>query len=367
MPARGVRARSRSPYNPVAMARVLSRALADYVVEWRRSPWPVPWEEVFGRRAPLALEIGFGNGDFLSAQAQAHPERDHLGLELSWTAATYLFRRLRRVDAGNVRVLLGDAEALLPALFGPATLAEVWVNHPCPWPKARHVERRLLGEKFLALLAERMRTGARLTVVTDHDGYAEWLAGELAAERALESCHPTGSVAAIVGRTPTKYEEKARARGLPIHYFEWRKRACAARPAGRGSSATGTMPTLKLSGAVAGAELFRGFEPALFRERHEGVDVVVKLQTVYRRADEPAWMIEALAQEDRLRQRFGIDVIPRGSTLLLKLSDLGEPHPTHGVKRALWCAARWLQSRHPALVIEQESLGLPAPAERWPG
>jgi hypothetical protein len=126
------------------------------------------------------------------------------------------------------------------------------------------------------------------------------------------------------------------------------------------------MPTLTLSGEVAPAELFRGFRPALFRERHQGVEVVVKLEAVYRREDAPVWLLETLVQEDRLRQQFGIDVVARGSSLLLKPSTLGQPYPTHGVKRAVWCAARWLRSRHGGLEVRHESLGLDDPPEPWP-
>jgi hypothetical protein len=126
------------------------------------------------------------------------------------------------------------------------------------------------------------------------------------------------------------------------------------------------MPTLTLSGEVAHGELFRGFRPALFRERHQGVEVVVKLEAVYRSCDAPVWLLETLVQEDRLRQQFGIDVVARGATLLLKPSVLGQPYPTHGVKRAVWCAARWLRCRHGSLAVQQESLGLEEPSEPWP-
>ena len=126
------------------------------------------------------------------------------------------------------------------------------------------------------------------------------------------------------------------------------------------------MPTLTLSGAVAPSELFRGFHPALFRERHQGVEIVVRLESVYQRCDAPVWLLEALVQEDRLRQQFGIDVVARDATLLLKPSVLGQPYPTHGVKRAVWCAARWLRSRHGGLALQHESLGLAEPLEPWP-
>ncbi|HEX6885530.1 MAG TPA: tRNA (guanosine(46)-N7)-methyltransferase TrmB [Planctomycetota bacterium] len=351
------------------MARPLSLALEAYLVDWQREPWPIDWERHFGRAAPLALEIGFGNGSFLEGEARAHPERDHVGIELSWTAATHLFRRLRRHELGNVRVLLGEAESLVRHAFAPDTLAEVFVNHPCPWPKARHHERRLLTHAFLGCLAERMQAGARLTVVTDHAEYAQWLGTELAAQPALASCHATVEVPALPGRAPTKYQLKAMAQGIPIHYFQWQKRGAPPDVPHAPSQPRPSelpMPTLSLRGARPESEPFGEFRPLAFREQVGGVEVVVKLEAVYRRTDRPVWLVETLVIEGTLRQQFGIDVIARGPTLLLKPSPLGQPYPTHGVKRAVWCVARWLAHRDPALTVEHDSLGLGEGREPWP-
>jgi len=336
-------------------------------VEWARHPWPLDWAGCFGRRAPLALEIGFGNGAFLVDEARTHPGRDHLGIELSWTAATHLLRRLGQGGCPNVRLLLGDAEALVAHLFAPEALDEVFVNHPCPWPKARHHERRLLRRDFLALLATRMRPGAPLLIVTDHADYATWLQGELAATPELASRHATVEVESIAGRTPTKYQRKARAQGIPSHSFEWRKRPDAA-PVAAGAPAPEElpMPTLSLTGADPARELFPDFRPQRFRERERGVEVIVKLQAIYRRPDQPVWLVETFVQEDHLRQMFAIDVVLRGREVLLKPSALGQPYPTHGVKRAVWCVAAWLRTRHPGLALTHESLGLAVPAEAWP-
>lgn len=345
--------------------RPLSLSIQEHVLDWRPLPWPVRWPEVFGREAPLVLEIGFGNGQFLVEQALEHPERDHVGIELSWSAATRLLRRLEQAGTGNVRVLLVDAEAALVNLFAPESLAEVFVNHPCPWPKARHEERRLLSPAGLALVADRMRTGARLTIVTDHAEYAAWLREILLAQEPLRSCHATAEVSAIPGRRPTKYERKAMAQGVPIHYFQWEKRAPARAPAPP-SETPDAMPSLILRGPHDARRLFAGFEPQVFQEEHDGVPVVVRLGAVYRRVDEDAWLVETLLLEDRLRQEFGILVVGRGpEELLVKLSSLGRPHPTHGVKRAVWCVGRWLSSRHPHLVLAHENLG--AAATRAPG
>jgi len=347
------------------MPRPLSASLQEYVLEWAQAPWPIDWAVAFGRRAPLALEIGFGNGAFLVEQATARPERDHLGIELSWTAATHLFRRLGQARARNVRVLLGDAEALVAQLFAPAALDEVFVNHPCPWPKARHLERRLLRRDFLELLATRMRPGAPLTIVTDHAEYATWLHDELAAAPSLRSRHATVEVAQIEGRKPTKYQQKAMAQGIPIHFFEWEKPASApAAPPGPASEVP-DMPTLSMTGATAG-ELFQDFRPQRFREQERGVEVIVKLLAVYRRPDRPVWLVETFVQEDRLRQMFALDVVQRGAEVLVKPSSMGQPYPTHGVKRAVWCVAMYLRAHHPALAVTHESLGLKPPAEPWP-
>src|SRR5262245_3220628 len=212
-----------------------------------------------------------------------------------------------------------------------------------------------------------MRPEARLSVVTDHAAYARWLGEELCSQSALVSSHASVEAAAPPGRTPTKYQLKAVAQGIPIHYFEWHKAAGPRAPSGpRSHPSEVPMPTLTLSGEVAPGELFRDFRPELFRERHQGVEVVVRLEAVYRRCDAPVWLLETLVQEDRLRQQFGIDVVARGATLLLKPSVLGQPYPTHGVKRAVWCAARWLRSRHGSLAVEHESLGIEEPSEPWP-
>ncbi len=345
------------------MTRPLSALLQQHLVDWQRCPWPPDWAAIFGRRAALALEIGFGNGDFLVREALLHPERDHVGIELSWTAATHLFRRLERARATNVRVVLADAEVALRHLFASAALSEVFVNHPCPWPKARHHQRRLLQPAFLALLAERMRPEAKLTVVTDHAAFAAWLGEVLAAGTAFESCHATAEVASIPDRAPTKYERKALAQGIPIHYFEWRRTRASASPAPSARSEL-EMPSLTLRGPHDGERLFAGFEPRIFREQAAGVEVVVKLEALIRGAREGVWLLEVLVQEDKLRQEFGVLVVERPPDgLLIRLADMGRPHPTHGVRRALWFVARVLAERHPGLEIRQENLGRAALAE----
>jgi tRNA (guanine-N7-)-methyltransferase len=340
------------------MPRPLALSIADWLVPWRERAWPIDWSAEFGRAAPLALEIGFGNGEYLEREARRRPERNHLGIELSWTSATHLFRRLDHGGLPHVRALLADAEAALQRLFAPGSLTEVFVNHPCPWPKERHAERRLVRPEVLALLADRMAPGAPLLIVTDHAPYAAEIGAALEAQRAFAPARGATEVGALPGREPTKYQRKAMAAGVPIHYFPWRRAGAVPAPLPPEPSSTDAMPSLTLAGEPAEHELFRGFAPVLERAAPRGVETVVKLGHAYRSLDEQAWLVEAMVKEDRLQQDCAVLVVRRaGGETLVKLSGLGHPHPTFGVKRAVWSVGAWLRQRHPELSLAGHNLG----------
>ena len=355
------------------MPAPLSVSIQRHLFDPRTTSWPVDWAAVFGREAPLALEIGFGNGQFLLEQALARPDRDHVGLERSWAGATRLFKRLDKHGVTNVRAVLGDADVALEHFFRRESLDEVWVNHPCPWPKERHHERRLLQPEGLRRVADRLRLGHPLTVVTDHAAYASWVAERLEAEPALASRHATTEVAAIPGRRPTKYQQKAMDQGVPIHFFEWEKRSPVPSEEPPLPDSLDPMPSLNLRGALAAQPLFDGFAAHTLRESHRDVDIVVKLSAAYARTDRPGeWLVEALVREDKLKQDFCVLVLERsGEELLVKLSGLGRPHPTRGVRRAVQAVGQWLARRHPGLAVVHHNLGEvaahPLEPEREPG
>ena len=340
--------------------RPLCTQISDYLLEPRACAWPEDWSRVFGRTAPLAVEIGFGNGSFLAFEAARRPERNHVGIEVSWASATRLFKRLDHRRLTNVRALLADAEPTLSSLFAPESVCEFFIHHPSPWPKARHEERRLLQPRFVALLADRLVPGGRVTIVTDHAAYASWIAEVLEGQSALVPRLGTTEVGELPDREPTKYELKARAQGLPIHFFPWEKRAAPdpallpPRPV-----ELSDMPSLTLRGAHDPARLLEAFQPVTLREEHRGVDTFVKLACAWRRlGTPPVWMVEALVKEGKLHQEFGVEIVARGGdTLLVKLSALGRPHPTHGVKRAVAAVADVLRASSPELRVVHENLG----------
>jgi tRNA (guanine-N7-)-methyltransferase len=101
-------------------------------------PTPLDIQSAFGRLAPVTLEIGFGNGDNLAAQAEAHPERNYLGVEVHRPGVGRLLLALDERQLTHVRVICHDAVEVFAQQIAPQSLDEVLILFPDPWPKKRH-------------------------------------------------------------------------------------------------------------------------------------------------------------------------------------------------------------------------------------
>lgn len=134
---------------------------------------PLDAAAVYGRTAPLVLEVGSGTGEAAVVMAAADPSRDLLAVEVHTPGVATLLRRVEEEGLRNVRVAEGDGLQVLADALGPGSLDEVRVFFPDPWPKARHSKRRLVTPAFAALVADRLRPGGRLHVATDWASYAE--------------------------------------------------------------------------------------------------------------------------------------------------------------------------------------------------
>ena len=125
----------------------------------------------FARQADLgghlALEIGSNRGQFLAGLAARHPERRYVGVELRKKWAEEANARLDELGLDHAHVLRADALFVLPIVFDPGQIDEVFVLYPDPWWKRRHRKRRIIRDEFLDLLAPRMAPGAPLWVRTD--------------------------------------------------------------------------------------------------------------------------------------------------------------------------------------------------------
>lgn len=178
----------------------------------------------FGRKAPIVLEIGCGTGTSTLAMAQSEPDIDVIAVEVYRRGLAQLLSAIDREDVPNIRLVRGDGVDVLEGMFAPATLTGVRVFFPDPWPKSRHHKRRLLQEKTVALIADRLLPGGVLHAATDHAGYARQIAETGDAAPALRRAQPDEELPISVERPTTKYETKARQAGTPVTELIWVRR-----------------------------------------------------------------------------------------------------------------------------------------------
>ncbi len=132
-----------------------------------------PFQPSPTRGEGLVLEIGFGGGEHLVAQAVAHPEQRFIGVEPFINGVASCLRHIEEANAQNIRLHQGDARDVV-ARLPDASLNRVYILFPDPWPKARHHKRRLIQQEFLDDLARVMKLGAELHFATDWGNYASW-------------------------------------------------------------------------------------------------------------------------------------------------------------------------------------------------
>jgi len=165
---------------------------------------------LFGRAAPVTLEIGFGNGDNLAALAEAHPERNFLGIEVHTPGVGHLLRKAAAAGLTNLRVSQRDAVEVLQERIAPASLDAILVLFPDPWHKKRHHKRRLVSAGFAELAASRLAPGGTLQLATDWEPYAEWMIEVLNASPLLRNRAADGR---FVPRGPDRVRTRFEARG----------------------------------------------------------------------------------------------------------------------------------------------------------
>lgn len=174
-------------------------------------------DTLFERRAPRFLEIGFGMGDALAAQAAAFPQRDFLGVEVHEAGIGRLLALAEQAALSNLRVARGDAVVLLRERLGEAVLDGVLIYFPDPWPKKRHHKRRLIQAPFVALLASRLKPGGVLHLATDWAPYAEQMVHTVEADGRFRNLAGPGCHAPEPGDRPaTRFEHRGQCLGHAI-------------------------------------------------------------------------------------------------------------------------------------------------------
>ena len=205
-----------------AQQRALAELWPKYGIEF--APGPLAPLALYGRDGPRTLEIGFGNGENLAALAQAHPERDFLGIEVHRPGVGRLLRALESQQLTNVRLICHDAVEVLERQIASQWLQEILIFFPDPWPKKRHHKRRLLQPAFAQLLAERLAPGGVLRIATDWQPYALEMLTTLGAIARMENLAAGGTfVTPPAERRPTRFEQRGARLGHEVFDLAFRR------------------------------------------------------------------------------------------------------------------------------------------------
>jgi tRNA (guanine-N7-)-methyltransferase len=207
------------PHQAALMETLLPRLAVDL-----STPPPASLAALFTQADDVRLEIGFGGGEHLAAEAAAHPRTGFIGCEPFVNGMAKALALIEAQHLANIRLHFGDAADLL-AWLPAASLARIDLLYPDPWPKRRHWKRRFVQEESIVTLGRVLRPGGEFRFATDWPDYAEWTLERLmrsplfawTAEKADDWRQPWP------GFTSTRYEAKAKQAGRVPCYLVFRR------------------------------------------------------------------------------------------------------------------------------------------------
>ena len=176
---------------------------------------PLNLAALFGRSAPVEIDVGCGDGAFLTALAASHPERDFLGIERLAGRVGSFCRKAARLQLANARILHIDATYALAHFIPPASIRTVHLLFPDPWPKRRHHRRRAVTDAFVAAVHRVLAPDGLFHIATDHPEYFAAIEGLISSRfkfMPTESAFPQST-----------FEQRFSAAGIAIHRLLLRK------------------------------------------------------------------------------------------------------------------------------------------------
>ncbi|MFA9439907.1 tRNA (guanosine(46)-N7)-methyltransferase TrmB [Uliginosibacterium sp. sgz301328] len=197
-----------------AQTRAIEALMPRYGIPYRAAR--LDTDAVFGRHAPVVLEIGFGMGVATAEIAKARPDTDFIGIEVHGPGVGNLCKLIEADGITNLRVMQHDATEIVRDMIGEGSLAGVHVFFPDPWPKKKHHKRRILQPAFVTELARRLAPGGYLHCATDWEDYAMQMLEVLRAEPLLEN-----SCEEFAPRPDYRPLTKFEARGLRLGHGVW--------------------------------------------------------------------------------------------------------------------------------------------------
>ena len=316
--------------------------------------WPLKQERLFPSVAPLIVEIGFGNGDFLIHLAETNPDCNILGLEISSQSMDKAEAKIEKRGLNNARAIHARAETALSHLLAPETVQAFHINNPDPWFKKKHHRRRLIKRATVDLLTSRLAPGGQLHLATDILDYAGMAHEVLSRTSGLSNRFEAPWVKEIAGRIQTKYEIKGYREGRSAHFFCYERNSAPVQhpPVVKELD----MPHLFLQSSLDAGEIVRRFEAT--RVQADGAHIAIL--NAYANPSRNTAVFEVVAEEPTIEQHVLLSLSPReeAGQYIVKLTAVGYARPTYGMHRAVAAVGEWVASLDAgARVLERKLRG----------
>lgn len=272
------------------------------------------------------VEIGFGNGEFLSYQAQQQPHTFFYGIEVSLTCVGKAVERAMKNRLDNVQFLCGDARFLLRHSFEDQSLDCIYMHFPCPWPKKRHARRRVTAPGFSNTLAAKLRLGGRFEFASDEPWYVDMVADGLSEHPAL----------ALIDRKPyqraitTKYERRWIDEGKTLTHLVFEKQAEFSLNQRSLSQEGDDMLHVRVLGSPFD---FGAMVQKVGGQKGGEGDAVWAFRSLY--CHNNVALVETVTSDDGYEQKFYLKIVHRDDGLLVKFDNVHHPFLTDAVRGAL--------------------------------
>jgi len=176
------------------------------------------FNQIFGRSAPVILEIGFGNGESLAKMAENNPDQDYIGIEVHKPGVGNLLAQIERKGISNIRIFYHDAIEILEKCIPDSSLSGMHLFFPDPWHKRKHHKRRIVRPSFMLLIAKKLKLGGYFHAATDWQHYAQYMLKVLMDAASFSNqCLLTDYSPRPDYRPLTKFEQ----RGLRLGHGVW--------------------------------------------------------------------------------------------------------------------------------------------------
>lgn len=278
----------------------------------------------------IFVEIGFGNGEFLEYLGRTYPDVAVVGIEVSQLCAGKGARRAISAGLKNVRIMHGDARFLLGRCFEPGSVSRIYMNYPCPWPKARHASRRVTVPAFGDLLDRVLKKGGVFELATDVEWYAREAESVITGRGGFES-EP-------VVKNPerpyaTKYERKWKA----MEKDTWLLRIIKAGEVPEIEARPEDWPTEGETGSEMTTDTLLSLLKGSEGTSKSGGRWVMRETFI---SPDDIGLVQVITADDGFEQHFYLKVIPRGSGFKVKVDSIGHPFRTPAMRAALMHALK---------------------------